>query len=431
MSDNQSAPYISDLEKSVLFHFIVSPGSIEPYRDILPSDWETSTARLIYSELLSMSSAGAESIIELVRRLAVRRPEVNWHASLGALTSGSGGSVYLLPEHVRMLRASGACRLGAASLNKAAELARHGDPAGAATAAMEASERFLSGTTTPDTLSSIGEAAMELWDAARSGAPMAVGFDVGLSVFDENFANQMVVRGRLLAIAARPGVGKTALSLQMAIAIAKQAPVTFWCGEMPEKELTGRVICSMADISNQRLMAGRLDSQELARMREAVGYLSEVPIIFSTKSAATMDTVNSAVAETASRFGAPGAIFLDYIQRMKARKKHANTEGEIAEVIIDAKTLARDHDALVVALCQLNRDLEKDPSRRMKMSDLRGSGQLEQDADAILGLSRPILYDENAPPRLALLDVMKNRHGRSGDWIPLGFDGRSQTFTDD
>jgi replicative DNA helicase len=425
------AYYFDPAEKAILASFLLTPDSVSNFKNINPAWWSSNVARTIYKELLNMKFDGKESLIELVRRLTASRPDTQWMDVVTWIMADAHAQTYLLDEHVRLLQETAACRDASKLLLKASELAIARDVEGAARASADATEVLRGGVALSSSITTIGDAAAEIWEKVSVGKPSAVGLETGLGIFDEDYANQMFVRGRLVALVARPAMGKTALALQLALHVERTAPVTFWCGEMPADALTARVICAMSNVSGQRIAAGRLDTNELARVRDAVSRLTEVRIVFATKAATSIDGVNRAVDETVSKFGAPAMIVIDYVQRLKATRKHSNPEGEIAEIIMDLQAMGRDRDATMLCLMQLNRAVESDPGRRIRMSDIRGSGQLEQDADAILGLTRPSVYDENAPERLAIIDVIKNRHGPSGALIPLTFDGPAQTFSDD
>ena len=124
-----------------------------------------------------------------------------------------------------------------------------------------------------------------------------------------------------------------------------------------------------------------------------------------------------------------GLIVVDYLQLMKADGRHRSREQAVAEISRALKRLAKSMGVCVIAVSQLNRKCEERADHKPVISDLRESGQLEQDADTICFVYRHVIYDENADPTKALVLVRKNRGGTIGE-IPLQWDGPAQRFTD-
>ncbi|MGJ3242171.1 MAG: replicative DNA helicase [Opitutales bacterium] len=259
-------------------------------------------------------------------------------------------------------------------------------------------------------------------------------------------ANQLIV------LAARPSVGKTALALHVAESVAlprgsqasEPAPrVLFYSLEMGARELAGRILCSQAMVDGYRVKQGYIDKQERAALQEAATRMKKAPLYIDDSSDLTiMELRAKARREHARR--PVGLIVVDYLQliRSPSEKRNQNRENEIAEISRSLKALAKELRVPVLALSQLNRASEKD-GRKPRLSDLRESGAIEQDADMVLLLSRPkegsVLEtpEPDTPARRVFLDQLevrdlilaKHRNGPVGE-LQLMFDGRRSRFFD-
>ncbi len=254
--------------------------------------------------------------------------------------------------------------------------------------------------------------------------------------------------GEVMIIGARPGMGKTSLLLDLAQRVAAQqdttadlfaAPIEYGVAifelEMPREQLAIRLACSTAGVNLARYRLGGLDVHDWAYLGEACTYFDTLPIWIDDTPAITLATLRARcrrlIAEWC-REGTPGnaragvkpvsarkmgAIFIDYLQLMKGREGASNREQEISEISRGLKELAKELGVPIVALAQLNRDLEKrgTKDKRPQISDLRDSGGIEQDADAIVFLYREEVYNPATDARgIAELIIAKQRNGPTG-----------------
>jgi replicative DNA helicase len=228
--------------------------------------------------------------------------------------------------------------------------------------------------------------------------------------------------GDLVIVAARPSMGKTAFTLNVAqhAAISAKKPVAFFSLEMSKESLVQRVLCAEARVDNSRLRRGRLLDDEYARLATAAGYLNTAPIYID-------DTPGISVLEMrakARRLKADrpdlSLIIVDYLQLMVGKGKIENRQQEVSEISRGLKALAKELEVPVVALSQLSRAVEQRPDKRPMMSDLRESGAIEQDADLIMFLYRPEYYfgptdkEGNSIEGRAELIISKQRNGATG-----------------
>jgi len=218
----------------------------------------------------------------------------------------------------------------------------------------------------------------------------------------------------LTLIAARPAVGKTAMMCQMALA-AHESRVAIISAEQPADQIVQRLIAQTACIDAWKLRSPRsLSDADWNRIGTAVVDLGKLDIHIFDAPAPTVSTITDRVSEIA-----PQIVFVDYVQRLKA-KGDAVYE-RVSAIAQSLKELAREQDVPVVALAQLNRQGAKNAG----MEHLKGSGDLEQEADAVILLER----EEDAEDRVNLI-LEKNRHGPTGE-VALHFDGPTMRFFED
>lgn len=234
-------------------------------------------------------------------------------------------------------------------------------------------------------------------------------------------------RSDLIILAARPGMGKTALGLNMAINIAStRQPVAFFSLEMSRLQLFYRLLAMETGLDTQRLRTGKIADADLERLIAALGHLSDIPLYID-------DTPALSVAEIrnrARRLRAQTAlelIVVDYLQLARGGRE-LNRVQEVGEIARGLKELARTLDVPVLALSQLSRAVEGRVSHVPQLSDLRESGDIEQVADVVLFIYREELYDKDTRKKgTAEVHFAKHRNGPLGI-VPLRFDARTTRF---
>jgi replicative DNA helicase len=223
----------------------------------------------------------------------------------------------------------------------------------------------------------------------------------------------------LIILAARPSMGKTALALNIArnAAVDANIPVAVFSLEMSKEQLSLRMLCSEARIDSSRLRGGFFSPEYWQRLTDAAGVLSESPIyIDDSPSLSAMEI--RAKSRRLKMDKNIGLIIIDYLQLMQGRAGAERRDLEISEISRALKALAKELDLPVLALSQLNRMLEQRTDKRPKLSDLRESGALEQDADVVAFIYRDEVYnkEEDNPKRgTAEILLSKQRNGPTGD----------------
>jgi replicative DNA helicase len=223
----------------------------------------------------------------------------------------------------------------------------------------------------------------------------------------------------LIILAARPSMGKTALALNIArnAAVDGNIPVAVFSLEMSKEQLSLRMLCSEARIDSSRLRGGFFSMEDWHRLTDAAGILSESPIyIDDSPSLSAMEI--RAKARRLKMDKNIGLIIIDYLQLMQGRSSAERRDLEISEISRGLKALAKELELPVMALSQLNRMLEQRTDKRPRLSDLRESGALEQDADVVAFIYRDEVYnkeDDNPNRGTAEIILSKQRNGPTGD----------------
>jgi replicative DNA helicase len=227
----------------------------------------------------------------------------------------------------------------------------------------------------------------------------------------------------LVIIAGRPSMGKTAFALNIAeyAAVTSKLGVAIFSLEMSKEQLVLRMLCSEARVDQSRVRAGFAAERDFPKLALAASRLADSPIyIDDTPALSVLELRAKARRLKRERESKLGMVIVDYLQLMRGHDGADNREQEISGISRSLKALAKELDVPVVALSQLNRQVETRAEKRPVMADLRESGAIEQDADVIAFLYRPIVYDKNAEERDAEVIVAKQRNGPIGT-VPLTF----------
>ena len=227
--------------------------------------------------------------------------------------------------------------------------------------------------------------------------------------------------GNLIIVAARPAMGKSALVANIAenVAVKRQLPVAFFSLEMSEVELAQRFIACRARISGDKLRKGQVSQRDWPKVVRACNELEEAPLWFDDSSDLGILDLRAKArrlhAQEQER-GGLGLIILDYMQLMRSDDHRANRVEQVGQISRGLKILARELEVPVVAISQLSRAPEQRTPPKPQLSDLRESGQIEQDADVVAFLYREDYYrdPDEEPDGLADLIIAKHRNGPIG-----------------
>ncbi len=259
----------------------------------------------------------------------------------------------------------------------------------------------------------------EIEEAARRGERI-IGLPTGLDKLDEMTAG--LKGSELIIVAGRPGMGKTAFAMNVALAGATSRKITVavFSLEMRKEELTRRLLCSEARVDGGRMRNGMLSEADWKKLMGVAAPLTDLSLYIDDTPALTITALRGKARRLKSESGL-GLVVIDYLQLMRSGARHDNREQEISEISRSLKALAKELDVPVVALSQLNRGVETRPGKdkRPQLADLRESGAIEQDADVIMFVYRPEVYAKDEEERekargLAEIIVGKQRSGPTG-----------------
>lgn len=254
------------------------------------------------------------------------------------------------------------------------------------------------------------------------------GLPTGYSDFDEMTSG--LQPSDLVIVAGRPSMGKTTFALNMAehIAIKSKRPVAVFSMEMPGEQLALRMMSSLGRIDQQKVRTGKLHDDDWPRITSAVTMLAEAPMFIDDTPALNPTELRARARRLKREHGDLGLVVIDYLQLMQAPGAGDNRTAEISEISRSLKALAKELHVPVVALSQLNRNLEQRPNKRPVMSDLRESGSIEQDADLIVFIYRDEVYNpESTDKGVAEIIIGKQRNGPIGT-VRLTFLGQYTRF---
>jgi replicative DNA helicase len=244
--------------------------------------------------------------------------------------------------------------------------------------------------------------------------------------------------GNLIIIAARPSMGKSALVTNMAENVAlnheRPRPVALFSLEMSEAELAQRFIASQASIKGDDLRKGRLkDESKWKRVLKVASQYDASPLFVDDSSDIGILDVRAKARrlhqQTLARYGGLGLVIVDYLQLMRADTRVENRVQQVGEISRGLKILARELQVPVIALSQLSRGVESRTDKRPMLSDLRESGQIEQDADLVMFIYRDEYYNPESTDRPGEADLLiaKHRNGGLGE-VPLTFQNEYPRF---
>ena len=221
-------------------------------------------------------------------------------------------------------------------------------------------------------------------EVARQSDDALIGFDTGLNQLNKYTSGMQ--KGQMVVIAARPGVGKTALGLNICFNVAKKykRPVLVFSAEMSEEEVFTRILSKASNINGNKINTGQLSSDDTIKLNAAIKQISDVPLLVSYCNGVTIGEIVNKTTKFQTEHPDLAMIMIDYIGLIKTGQKEESLRIEIAKISHALKKLATDLQIPVIVVSQVRRTQESIP----QMSDLRDSGDIEQDADKVILLYR-------------------------------------------
>ena len=279
--------------------------------------------------------------------------------------------------------------------------------------------------------------SFERIDELHKGGKAIRGVPTGFNNLDNTLAG--LQPSELIILAARPSIGKSSLALDIArhAAVEHKVPVGIFSLEMSKEQVSDRIVCAQSGVNLWKLRTGHLSKKEddgdFEKLGQAFGILAEAPIFIDDSPMATPIEIRTKARRLKSEHGL-GLLILDYIQLMEGGD--SSREGRVQEVSYisrSLKAIARELNIPVLALSQLSRAPEARTPAIPRLSDLRDSGGLEQDADVVMfiyrkGTDRGIKNCPEEEKNVAEIHISKHRHGPAGIMVPLYFDSETASF---
>lgn len=428
-------PHDIEAEKSVLGAILIDPGAMHLTAEFLKPDYFYLVEhRLIYSAMLSLferqEPVDIVTLTSELKKLGSLK-KAGEKKYLGELVNTVPTSAYV--EHYGLIVKANytkrkliemSSRMVERAFDDKGDIKKLLDQAEVEIFALSQEHLHLDFIELKDILA---ESFERLEEFMKKGSHLR-GVPSGYSDLDNKLAGMQ--DSNLLILAARPGVGKTTLALNMALnaATKEKIGVGFFSLEMSKEELVDRLLVGQADIDAWRLKTGRLSDDDTKRLTEAMGELSEAPIYID-------DTPGISILEMRTKARKLKIekniklIIVDYLQLASAGKFYDSRVQEVSFISQGLKNLARELHVPVLAISQLSRAVEQRGSRKPQLADLRESGSIEQDADVVMFLysddDSEDLMDQSK--KIIKLYIAKHRNGPTGE-IDLMFRGDRVKF---
>ena len=426
----RQAPHSPQAEQAVLGSMLIDPDCIKDVMDKLqPEDFYLRANRDIFETIYHMfiysrPIDGVTVAGEMEKNGVYSDNTRDYLVQLMDVTPTSANVM----EYVQIVLDKSLMRQVAAAAGSISAMVQEGS--GAAGDMLEAAEQKVYAIRRGRSAQNMVTVGMVLQDVmahlaelTASGGKTLPGLSTGLSAVDAKING--LNKSDLLLLAARPGMGKTSMALNVALSAARESgkTVAIFSLEMSREQLVTRLIASEGLVENTRLVTGNLRESDWQRIAEAASSLSRMDIRIDDNPLLTVADMNA----KCRRLENLGLVVIDYLQLMTSAggKGYAgeNRQQAVSDISRMLKIMAKELQVPVLCLSQLSRANEKREDKRPMLSDLRESGAIEQDADIVMFLYRDDYYNADTEKRnVAECIVAKNRHGETGKvelrWMP-------------
>ena len=418
-------PHALMAEQAVLGALLYDNDNVDKVEAIIISDdFYNPSHRLIYQAIQTLiginQAADIVSVSEALNRSG-QLDSIGGLSYLGGLVENTP-SITNIQTYAEIVRDRAILRGLIRTGNTIAEMGAHPPPQRTAVSLVEDAERqvfalgdkrLLQGSM----LTPIGEIVPEVFEhleqLIEAQSPIT-GIPTGFADLDDKLAG--LHKGDLVVIAGRPSMGKTALTMNIVetVAIKSKLSVAVFSMEMSASQLIMRMLSSLGRINQHNVRTGNLNDDDWTRLTSQLGLMTETKIFIDDTTALTPSKLHSRCRRLKREHGL-GLVVVDYMQLMQTSGNRENRTTEMGEISRNLKILAKEMNVPVIATSQLNRALEQRSDKRPQMSDLRESGSIEQDADAILFIYRDEVYNENSDDKgKAEIIISKQRNGPVG-----------------
>ena len=428
-------PHSIEAEEAVLGSLLIDPDALFEVSSFLRADaFYRAQNRWIYESMLALSEnrvpLDVVTLIEELRRRE-RLEEIGGESTVISLLNAVPTSINV-EAYGKMVEAASIRRKLLLAAGSIAKLAYN--EAEDINVVLDRSEHTLFSIseqrTTRDLqpVREIAGAYLERMELLRERGDEFIGIPTGFTDLDKMLSG--LNKSDLVIVAARPGMGKTALEISIALNAARRYDkrVAMFHLALPGEQLLQRMIAAETRIDSQLLRRGELADHEWAIFLEALGRLSETRIYIDDTPSISPMQLRTKCRRLYAEHGLD-LVMIDYLQLMQAEHPTSNRVQEVSEISRELKGLARELDVPVIAAAQLSRAVESRQNKRPQLSDLRDSGSIEQDADVVMFIYRDDYYnpDSSERPNIAEINVAKHRNGPTGA-IDLFWHGKLATF---
>jgi replicative DNA helicase len=396
---------------------------------VAPDSIRDPLARLIFLAIGRLRASHVPVDVPLVWREARMPDGTLTLAHLNTLAqSGRQSSTQATIYHAKRVAEIAQLQALAEAADQMLRLAYSGQRADEAIGQAQALLQGCAATSNNARVISLGDSMLEVWNELQSGT--ISGIPTGFRDLDGLTGGWHATDLNLLA--ARPGYGKTACALDLiAAAAAKNVPVFLASQEMGHKQISGRMLSKFSQVNGQAIRLHTVHADDMDRVYDAVVQAQSLPVTICDQAALTTSELRTRAHVWRAQNPGPALVVVDYIQLMRGveRVRDGRVQ-EIGEISGTLKALAKNLDVPVIALSQLNRAVEGRSSHIPVLSDLRESGNLEQDADMVIFIHREEMSDPDTDKKgIAELHIAKQRNGPLGV-VPLRYDAATTTFSD-
>lgn len=434
VASKRSQPANLEAERSILGGILVTRGTaLDTVGDALTAeDFLTDAHQAIYRAMVGLAKDGHPIDLITVKDALQRSGHlvmVGGPAYISSLTDGMPASVNV-GYYARVVREDGCRRRIIALANALLEQAYAADETpgdlvdSAERGLLEVSQRAVPGE--PVTSAALAHEMFDVIDQVTTQRRPLTGLDTGLA--SVNRATRGLQPGSLVLLAGRPGTGKSALAMQMALHASQLEPVLFFSLEMSNREQGFRAASMLGRVDSHRLQSGHINEAEQRQVQRALESLGTRQLLFDDTGSLTVLQVRSRARRQKAR-GGLGLLVLDYLQLLTHGKADSR-EQAVAGTSRAMKQLARELNIPCLVLCQLSRQAEASKDQRPMLSHLRESGSLEQDADLVMLIHKPPAQSNGAVAASGVqLLIAKNRNGPLAE-IDLAWSGEHYRFSE-
>lgn len=439
MAEARIPPHSIEAERAVLGALLTSEDAYDTVSTIVKTeDFYRDAHRVIYEALQNIIHTERRADFVLLADELTRMGKLETVGGIAYITSLTEDSLaaYNVEAHARIVSEKAQLRRLIDAGNKIVGMSYAGEeePQSIINEAEQLVLNVSGQTKSESTFMPMGmvvQQSMERINEIQQYEGYLTGLPTGFHDLDE--VTNGLQKSDLILIAARPSMGKTAFTLNIAqnVSILAKKTVAFFSLEMSKEQLVNRILSSVAEVSSEKLRTGQLEPNDWARVIKAADMMSKAPLYIDDTPGLTAQEMRSKLRRLKVEHGLD-LVVIDYVQLMQGRG-HGNSDNrqqEISEISRNLKLIAREMDVPLIALSQLSRGVESRTDKRPILSDLRESGSLEQDADIVAFLYRDKYYNENTEKGdITEVIIRKHRNGALKT-VELMFQGEFTRFRD-